>query len=114
MISYARQTRPHRELSDALTRRFGPGVRIYASASLSASLRMIAAGVAVGPYPCALARPLIEAGAIEAFDPGLAAAPLVFTASYLAEPRSHRAETGAIIAQRVAESSMYDGAAMPG
>ncbi len=103
VISYARRTRPWRELSDALARRHGPGVRIYSSASLSASLRMIAAGVAVGPYPRAVARDLLAAGAIEEFDPGLPCAPLVFTASHLTEPRSHMAETGADLARKIAE-----------
>lgn len=104
VISYATKTRPHRELSELLARTHGPGVRIYSSASLSASLQMIAEGVAVGPYPRAVAKPLLEAGRIVPFDPGLPCAPLVFTASYLTEPRSHLAETGADMARRVAET----------
>ena len=104
VISYATQTRPFREVSEALTRAHGPGVRIYSSASLSASLRMIAAGVAVGPYPRALARSLLDAGLIEEFDAGFRPSPLKFTASYLGEPRSHLAETGAILARSVAET----------
>ncbi|MGB3409375.1 MAG: LysR family transcriptional regulator [Jannaschia sp.] len=104
VISYARQTRPYREVSEALTRAHGPGVRIYTSASLSASLRMIAAGVAVGPYPRALASNLLEAGQIEEFDAGFTPSPLVFTASYLTEPRSLLAETGATLARTTAET----------
>ena len=104
VISYAARTRPYRELSEALMRRHGPAVRIYASASLSASLRLIAAGVAVGPYPMAPARALLEAGEIVPFDPGLPCSPLAFTASYLTEPRSHLAETGAEMARSVAEA----------
>ncbi|WGH78008.1 LysR family transcriptional regulator [Jannaschia ovalis] len=103
VISYSRQTRPYRELAETLARRHGPGVRIYASASLSAALQMIAAGVAVGPYPPDLARPLVEAGRIVPFDAGFQPEPLVFTASWLAEPRSHLIETGARLAQEVAE-----------
>ncbi|MDB2407503.1 LysR family transcriptional regulator [Jannaschia sp.] len=104
VIPYATKTRPHRELTELLARTHGPGARIYSSASLSASLRMIAEGVAVGPYPRAVAKPALEAGRIEAFDPGLDCAPLVFSASYLTEPRSHLAETGAEIAQHVAQA----------
>ncbi len=102
VISYATRTRPHREVSEALTQRHGPGVRVYSSASLSASLQMIAAGVAVGAYPHALARGLLEAGAIAPFDAGFQPSPLQFTASYLTEPRSYLAERGAEIAQAVA------------
>ncbi|WP_371155515.1 LysR substrate-binding domain-containing protein [Jannaschia sp. 2305UL9-9] len=104
VISYSTRTRPYRELSEALTRTHGPGVRMYSSASLSASLRMIAAGVAVGPYPADVANAVIQDGQIEAFDPGLPCAPLVFTASYLTEPRSHLAETGADLARDVARN----------
>lgn len=104
VISYATQTRPYREVSEALSRAHGPAVRIYTSASLSASLQMIAAGVAVGPYPQALAQGMLDAGLIEAFDADFLPSPLEFTASYLAEPRSHLAETGAVLAKGVAQT----------
>lgn len=103
VISYSTKTRPYRELSEALTQRYGPAVRIYSSASLSASLRMIAAGVAVGPYPRALARPFLNAGEIAEFDPGFHPSPLAFMGSYLTEPRNHLAEAGAAMARDVAE-----------
>lgn len=102
VISYASQTRPYRELMAALTQKVGPKVRVFASASLSASLRLIAAGVAVGPYPRALADELLKAGQIVEFDPGIDPKPLHFSASYLAEPRSFLAEASAQMAQDVA------------
>ncbi len=102
VISYAARTRPYRELMSELTRRHGPGVRVFSSASLSASLRMIAAGVAVGPYPRALARDLLDSGRIVEFDAGFRPQPLQFTASFLAEPRSFLIETSAGIARDVA------------
>jgi DNA-binding transcriptional LysR family regulator len=104
VISYAARTRPYRELSEALMARHGPGLRLYTSASLSASLEMIAAGMAVGPYPRAVARPLLAAGRIEAFDPDVPCRPLAFTASYLAEPRVPLAERGARLAREIAEA----------
>jgi DNA-binding transcriptional LysR family regulator len=112
VISYAPRTRPYRELSERLMERHGPGLRIYTSASLSASLEMIAAGMAVGPYPRAVAQRLLEAGRIEAFDPGLPCPPLSFTASYLAEPRLPLAERGAALAREIAEA--WDRAAEEG
>jgi DNA-binding transcriptional LysR family regulator len=103
IISYSSQTRPHRELMSELSRRIGPKLRVFSSASLSASLKMIAAGIAVGPYPRALASDLLAAGQIVEFDPGFRPTPLDFTASYLSEPRSFLVETSAKIARDVAQ-----------
>ena len=102
VISYSSQTRPYRELMSELTRRVGPKLRMYASASLSASLKMIAAGIAVGPYPRALAENFLTSGQIVEFDPGFHPKPLSFTASYLSEPRSFLVERSAEIARDVA------------
>ena len=101
VISYSSKTRPYRELMSELSRRVGPKLRVFASASLSASLKMIAAGIAVGPYPRALANDFLESGQIVEFDPGFRLPPLAFTASYLAEPRSFIAENSAEIAREV-------------
>ncbi len=102
VISYSSKTRPYRELMSELSRRVGPKLRVYSSASLSASLKMIAAGIAVGPYPRALANDYLEAGQIVEFDPGFRPQPLAFTASYLPEPRSFLVENSAEIASEVA------------
>ena len=102
VISYSSQTRPYRELMSELTRRIGPKLRVFTSASLSASLKMIAAGIAVGPYPRALARDFLDSGRIVEFDPGFRPQPLAFTASYLSEPRNFLVETSAAIARDVA------------
>ncbi|WP_299023472.1 LysR family transcriptional regulator [uncultured Sulfitobacter sp.] len=102
IISYSSKTRPYRELMSELSRRVGPQLRVYASASLSASLKMIAAGIAVGPYPRALADDFLRTGQIVEFDPGFRPSPLQFTASYLSEPRSFLVENSAEIAQQVA------------
>lgn len=103
VISYSSKTRPYRELMSELSRRVGPKLRVYASASLSASLKMIAAGIAVGPYPRALANDFLASGQIVEFDPGFQPQPLSFTASYLSEPRSFLIENSAEIARTVAE-----------
>ncbi|WP_415922729.1 LysR family transcriptional regulator [Tateyamaria sp. SN6-1] len=102
VISYSSQTRPYRELTSELAQRVGPKSRVFSSASLSASLRMIAAGIAVGPYPRVLATPHLAAQEVEEFDPGFVPPPLQFTASYLAEPRSFLVENSAEIARDVA------------
>lgn len=104
VISYSSQTRPYRELMSELSRRVGPKLRVYASASLSASLKMIAAGIAVGPYPRTLANDFLNSGQIVEFDPGFHPHPLAFTASYVSEPRSFLVENSARIARDVALS----------
>lgn len=103
VISYSSRTRPYRELMSELSRRIGPKVRVFASASLSASLKMIATGIAVGPYPRALADDFLASGRIVEFDAGFSPEPLEFTASYLSEPRSFLVETSAEMAREVAE-----------
>jgi DNA-binding transcriptional LysR family regulator len=90
VISYSSKTRPYRELMSELSRRI--------------SLKMIAAGIAVGPYPRALANDFLEAGQIVEFDPGFRPQPLSFTASYLSEPRSFLIEKSAQIARDVADT----------
>ncbi len=65
---------------------------------------MIAAGIAVGPYPRALAAGLIATGEVEEFDPGFQPSPLEFTASFLGEPRNVLAERGAELAQEIAQA----------
>lgn len=102
IISYSSQTRPYRELTSELAQRVGPKSRVFSSASLSASLKMIAAGIAVGPYPRVLAASHLEANEVEEFDPGFVPPALEFTASYLAEPRSFLVENSAEVARKVA------------
>lgn len=102
VMSYSSQTRPYRELLSDLSRSVGPKARVFTSASLSASLKMIAAGIAVGPYPRALAGNYLETGKIVAFDAGIYPKPLHFTASYLSEPRNFLVETSATVARDVA------------
>lgn len=103
VISYARNTRPYRELTEELTKRHGPAVRVFSCASLSASIQMIAAGIGVGPIPNALARDRVASGQLQAFDAGWTPSPLNFTASWRAEPRNSLAERCAHLAAEVAE-----------
>ena len=104
VISYARNTRPYRELVEELSTRHGPGVRVFSCASLSASIRMIAAGIGVGVIPTALAQEGLAAGQLHAFDPGWLPGPLEFTASWVAEPRTPLAEEAAHLAVALARA----------
>ncbi len=102
VISYSSKTRPYRELTTELARRIGPKMRVFSSASLSANMRMIAAGIAVGPLPRLLAQPMVTSGEIRAFDPGFTLPALEFTASFLAEPHSFVIENTCEMARDVA------------
>ncbi|WP_445682064.1 LysR family transcriptional regulator [Radicibacter daui] len=103
VVTYARNTRPYRELKAALFERYGAGVSIFPSSSLSACFRLVEVGLGVAALPRALGRQFVESGRLCEFDPGWLPAPLRFSASWLGEPQSHVAETAAKIARDVAE-----------
>ena len=104
VVTYARNTRPHRELAAELMRRHGPGVRLFPSTSLSAAFEMVAADLGVGALPLTLAQPLVREGRIAPFDPGWLPEALRFTASWRADPRDAAAERAAAIAQEAANA----------
>ena len=102
VITYARNTRPFRELKSALTERHGSGVRLFPSTSLSACFEMVAAGLGVGVLPDIVAGPRVRGGTLVGFDPGWTISPLRFTASWVAEPASLLVREAARMAQAVA------------
>ncbi|MEZ5931959.1 MAG: LysR family transcriptional regulator [Alphaproteobacteria bacterium] len=101
-VTYARSTRPYRELKAALADRYGPGISLFPSSSLSACFRMVAAGLGVGALPSAIAGSTLLEGRIRSFDPGWHPNALQFTASYLAEPQSFVTKHAAELAREVA------------
>ncbi|MEM7294043.1 MAG: substrate-binding domain-containing protein [Pseudomonadota bacterium] len=103
VASYAVNTRPYRELKANLFEKIGPGAVIYPSSSLSACFRLVEAGLCVAALPKVLAKEYVERGSIQEFNPGWIPNALSFTASYLAEPKSHLVETAAKIALSVAQ-----------
>lgn len=102
ILTYARNTRPYRELKAMLFERLGPGVTLFPSSSLSACFRLVSAGIGVAALPRTLAKPFVEDGHIREFDPGWVPSPLRFTASYLSEPQSYVIDTAAHLARDVA------------
>jgi DNA-binding transcriptional LysR family regulator len=104
VITYARNTRPHRELKSKLLDLIGPGAKLFPSHSLSACFRLVEAGIGVAALPRVLGQRLVETGTIVEFDPGWVPGPLMFTASYLGEPKNHTVEQAAGIAQEVARA----------
>ncbi len=104
VVTYARNTRPFRELSEAVQARIGPDVLLFPSSSLSAAMRLVASGLGVSALPRSLAEPLVAAGELVQFDPGWVPKPLEFTASFVADPPSHITQTASQIAREVAET----------
>lgn len=102
VLTYARNTRPYREIKELLFEHVGPGARIFPSSSLSACFRLVEADLGVAALPSALGQTYLDAGTIRRFDPGWTPSPLVFSASYRGEPKSHMIETAAELAREVA------------
>jgi DNA-binding transcriptional LysR family regulator len=108
ILTYARHTRPYRELKEMLFDRVGPGVSLFPSSSLSACFRLVEANLGVAVLPRALGVDYVAAGRIQEFDPGWVPNPLQFSASYLGEPKSHLVETAAKTAYEVAVAYLID------
>ena len=102
VITYARHTRPFRDLKALLMERVGPTASIFPSSSLSACFRLVEAGLGVAALPEALGQSLVEDGRLKVFDPGWVPPPLQFTASYVGEPRRHVVEEAARLAKESA------------
>ncbi|MFY0312759.1 LysR family transcriptional regulator [Leisingera sp. D0M16] len=108
VMTFARNTRPHRELKEMLFERAGPGVSLFSSSSLSACFRLVEADLGVAVLPKALGKDYVAAGRIREFDPGWVPSPMRFSASYLGEPKSHMLEIAAKIALEVASEYVRD------
>ncbi len=102
VITYAKNTRPYRELRSQLFERFGPSVSLFPSSSLSSCFKLVEAGLGVAALPRAMGNRLVEQGRISEFDPGWHPSPLRFSASFLGDPKSHMLETAARLARGVA------------
>jgi len=108
VLTYARHTRPYRELKESLFDRYGPGVALFPSTSLSACFRLVAAGLGIAALPRSLGQEFVVAGRIREFEPGWAPNLLRFTASYLGEPRSQMVDTAAQTALTIALEALDD------
>ena len=84
VITFARDTRPYRHLREHLLERYGPGVTLFPSSSLSACFRMLGAGLGIGALPKALAVPYLKSHEIEPYPLDWRPDALEFTSSYIA------------------------------
>jgi DNA-binding transcriptional LysR family regulator len=96
ILSYPRGTLPHSQLAALFCRPDLPPVRIFASGSLSAIVRMAVDGIGIGVLPQAVAETDLAAGRLRLLEVAHTLPPLRFTASFLATP-------GAGLAAMIAE-----------
>lgn len=108
VLTYARNTRPYRELRETLSARIGPAVSLFPSSSLSACFRLVEANMGVAALPRILGQHLVTERRIREFDPGWVPSPLQFSVSYMADPKSHIVEAAAIMAVEVATTFSSD------
>ena len=113
VLTYARNTRPHRELRELLFEHVGQDVSIFPSSSLSACFRLVEADLGIAALPRALGADYVAAGRIREFDPGWVPPPLRFTASWVAEPHSHLVEFAAQEAREVAQEHRANEGCVP-
>lgn len=109
VITYNRNSRPHRELRRELMRRYGHNVQLFPSSSIYAGLEMVASGIGVGLFPRQLGLQLGKQGRIAEFDPGWNLKPLKFTASYVGDPRNDLCAEAAKIAVEVSKNASKSG-----
>lgn len=102
VVTYARNTRPYRELKTELFALYGTGISFFPSSSLSACIRMVEAGLGIAALPQDLASEYLSNGTVREFNPGWTPSPLSFTASYIGEPHSYILEKAANIARDTA------------
>ena len=102
VVTYARNTRPFRELNSELFALYGPGIAFFPSSSLHAGIRMVAAGLGIAALPQDIAKEYLTNRQVREFNPGWIPSPLNFTVSYVGEPHSALLERSASIARETA------------
>ncbi len=102
IMSFSRLSRPYHDLISELMHRYGSVGQIFPSTSLSTSFEMIASGIGIGALPTQLAQRFINDKRIKKFDPGWTPKDMLFTASYLNDPRSEITHKAAILAEEIA------------
>ncbi len=109
IVTYPASSRPHQQLRELLAHAGVSGVRMYGSASLSTTVRMVQAGIGVGVFaPAVLGRELAE-GRLRLLQVRGAALPeLTFTASWRRGRESHLAAAVARLAVQVANAAEGD------
>ena len=86
IVTFLRQTRPHLQIRQALSRPDLPTPRISGSSSVATMIRMAEDGVGLAAVPLDIVRPQIEDGRLRLVDTDLPLASLAFTSTWPASP----------------------------
>jgi DNA-binding transcriptional LysR family regulator len=109
VVTYPASSRPHQNVRDMLTAAEVENVRMFGSASLSTTVRMVQDGLGVGVIAPAVLRRELAEGQLCLLDVRDASLPaLSFTASWLRGRDSHVAAAVARLAVQVANASSID------
>jgi len=103
ILSYARGTLPHAQLTQLFNRPDLPPVRLFANSSLATILRMAADGIGVGALPLVIVERELAEGRLCRLDVDLELDPLRFVAATMAGPTTDAAQFVANRAVRLAQ-----------
>ncbi|MEM1005011.1 MAG: LysR family transcriptional regulator [Pseudomonadota bacterium] len=103
ILSYATNSRPYIELTNALRDAGLHAPRLFSSNALGASVAITQKGLALCTAPAIYALPYIQAGSLVELDVPITLNPISFTASYRTEPGNELAREAAQIATEIAE-----------
>ena len=102
IITYARTTRPYREVTELFARVEIPRPRFFANSSLASIVRMTLDGIGISAIPPAVIAEELSAGRLRVLDVDTALPPLAFTASYVDQPDNALAAIVANLAESIA------------
>ena len=105
IVTFLRQTRPHLQIRQALSRPDLPTPRISGSSSVATMIRMAEDGVGLAAVPLDIVRSQIEDGRLRLVDTDLPLASLVFTSTWPATPPNPLAQLIGRLADDAAKGS---------
>ena len=108
ILTYARGTAPHAEVTELLSRPGLPPARIFSNSSLASIVRMALDGIGVGVIAPAAIRRELESGSLEVVQAVPSLQPLLFQACWTDTPGSGLAAAVTHLAQAVAVQAASD------
>jgi len=104
ILTYARNTKPFREISDRFRADSSKAVRFISSTSLAACFRLAVDNVGIATLPKSMVQQALAGKVVTALNVVWTPSELNFTASYLKTPHNSLAEISAQLAVRIASS----------
>jgi DNA-binding transcriptional LysR family regulator len=108
IMTYSRQTRPYREVTELFARVEVPRPRFFANSSLASIVRMTLDGIGISAIPPAVIADELAAGRLRVLAAETNLPPLAFTASFLDQPDNALAAIVARLAESIAAEEGAD------